>query len=389
MWTASVTTACRTTGTGLSGVGYASLVYETYQLAKRGIAAGQSHWRRFDAGAAEPMRLIQMAEQLEGPEDVLRTTYSNSTWQNKTFDAARSAARGDRGRLAEWGLSLGLFGYPDEETTNGDVIPKAALQYIENHDHERFLCNFGLVNPDEAGNPLFLEGDRSRWYMLQPYLIALLMSKGIPMLWQGQEFAENYFLPDFGAGRVSLLRPLRWDYFYDERRPLDHRAGQKAPSDPGHSQPHSARNVLLLQPLGAIPEPRTAPVCPLRGSAIHPRRSQHDGQRANSLILVSSRRRLCRRTARRRSRSQRRAGAPGVRADHTISLRSHLDQGVEPAISAMPRRAGLGQRALISHARDSPSSQNVSSERSAGSRVPLRAKIGSALRTKPLSSSVS
>src|SRR5262249_57484716 len=30
-----------------------------------------------------------------------------------------------------------------------------------------------------------------------------------------EEFAENYFLPDFGAGRVSLLRPLRWDYFYD------------------------------------------------------------------------------------------------------------------------------------------------------------------------------
>ena len=51
--------------------------------------------------------------------------------------------------------------------------------------------------------------------MLQPYLIALLMSKGIPMLWQGQEFGENYFLPEFGAGRVSLLRPLRWDYFYD------------------------------------------------------------------------------------------------------------------------------------------------------------------------------
>jgi 1,4-alpha-glucan branching enzyme len=112
-------------------------------------------------------------------------------------------------------LSLGLFGYPDEETTNGDVIPKLAVQYIENHDHERFLCNFGLINPDEAGNPLFLEGDRNRWYMLQSYLIALLMSKGIPMLWQGQELAENYFLPDFGAGRVSLLRPLRWDYFYD------------------------------------------------------------------------------------------------------------------------------------------------------------------------------
>ena len=35
------------------------------------------------------------------------------------------------------------------------------------------------------------------------------------MLWQGEEFGENYFLPDFGAGRVALLRALRWDFFYD------------------------------------------------------------------------------------------------------------------------------------------------------------------------------
>lgn len=36
------------------------------------------------------------------------------------------------------------------------------------------------------------------------------------MLWQGEEFGENYFLPGYVAGRVGLLRPLRWDYFYDE-----------------------------------------------------------------------------------------------------------------------------------------------------------------------------
>jgi len=200
---------------GALGVGYANLVYETYQLTRNKIAQGRAYWSRFDAGSGSPITLIQCAEQLEGPEEVLRTTYSNSTWQNQTFDAAKAVARGDRGRLTGWGLSLGLLGYPDQEATNGEVIPKAALQYIENHDHERFLCNFGLRNPDEAGNPLFLEGDRSRWYMLQPYLIATLMSKGVPMLWQGQEFGENYFLPDFGAGRVSLLRPLRFDFFYD------------------------------------------------------------------------------------------------------------------------------------------------------------------------------
>ena len=200
---------------GPLGVGYASLVYETYQLAKSKIAQSQPFWNRFDAGAGSPIMLIQCAEQLEGPEEVLRTTYSNSTWQNHTFDAAKAVARGNRGRLADLGLSLGLFGYPEEENTNGERIPKTALQYIENHDHERFICNFGINNADEAGNPLFAEGDRSRWYMLQPYLIAILMCKGQPMLWQGQEFGENYFLPEFGAGRVALLRALRWDLFYD------------------------------------------------------------------------------------------------------------------------------------------------------------------------------
>lgn len=200
---------------GPLGVGYASLVYETYQLAKTKIGQNQPFWNRFDAGTGSPIGLIQCAEQLEGPEEVLRTTYSNSTWQNRTFDSAKAVARGDRGRIADLGLSLGLFGYPEEENINNDVIPKTALQYIENHDHERFICNFGMNNPDEAGNPLFAEGDRSRWYMVQPYLIALIMSKGQPMLWQGEEFGENYFLPDFGAGRVALFRALRWDLFYD------------------------------------------------------------------------------------------------------------------------------------------------------------------------------
>src|SRR6476646_10023793 len=200
---------------GSLGVGYANLVYETYQLAKTKIAQNQPFWNRFDAGASSPIRLIQCAEQLEAPEEVLRTTYSNSTWQNRTFDAAKAVARGNRGRLADLGLSLGLFGYPEEENTNGAVIPKTALQYIESHDHERFICNFGITNPDEAGNPLFAEGDRGRWYMLQPYLIGMLLGKGLPMLWQGEEFGENYFLPEFGAGRVALLRALRWDFFYD------------------------------------------------------------------------------------------------------------------------------------------------------------------------------
>ena len=67
--------------------------------------------------------------------------------------AERHLRRGARGRTRRPRSArrprpaLGLFGYPEQETANGDVIPKAALQYIENHDHERFLCNFGTTIP--------------------------------------------------------------------------------------------------------------------------------------------------------------------------------------------------------------------------------------------------
>jgi maltooligosyltrehalose trehalohydrolase len=199
---------------GATGQGYARLVYETFELTRRELASADagSPWRRF--GEPERPTLVQMAEQLEAPEQVLYETYTTSTWQNRTYDSAVAVARGDRGRLGELGHRLGALGFPAEHTTNGVTLPRAPLQYIENHDHERFVCHFGTVDRD--GNPLFREGDRGRWFKVQPYLMGLLASKGIPMLWQGQEFGENYFLPNDGLGRVMLLRPMRWDYFYDE-----------------------------------------------------------------------------------------------------------------------------------------------------------------------------
>jgi maltooligosyltrehalose trehalohydrolase len=200
---------------GPLGDGYSNSVYQAYQLAKAKLGEGAPYWSRFDGGAGE-VRLIQCAEQLEAPGEVLSATYSNCTWQNMSFDAAKAVARGDRGRIADWGLQLGPGYCPESVTSNGDTLSKRALQYIENHDHERFVCNFGLGNPDEAASPLFLQGDRRRWYKVQPYLIATFLSRGIPLIWEGQELCENYFLPDYGDGRVALLRPVRWDYFYDE-----------------------------------------------------------------------------------------------------------------------------------------------------------------------------
>jgi 1,4-alpha-glucan branching enzyme len=197
---------------GPLGQGYAALTYETYRLAKTKKTAGR-YWQRFFQNATDQQpRLIQCAEQLEGPVEIVEKTYSNCAWQNETLGAAQAVAHGDQGRLTDFGLRLGLTGYPRQIQQNGEWLPKSALQYIENHDHSRFIANFGIVSKDNA---LLEEGDRSRWYALQPYLIGLFTAPGIPFLWQGQELGENYVVPDQGWGRVMLFRPVRWDYFYD------------------------------------------------------------------------------------------------------------------------------------------------------------------------------
>ncbi len=110
---------------------------------------------------------------------------------------------------------LGLEGFPQMVVHNQvDSIPKATFQYLENHDHSRFVCNF---DKNLNSYDLFQQGTREQyWFKIQPYLIAMFTGKGIPLLWQGEEFCENYFLPEAGMGRVRIERPLRWDYFYDE-----------------------------------------------------------------------------------------------------------------------------------------------------------------------------
>ncbi len=187
--------------------GYAKLVQETYELVKE-KKGSSDHWQRFFNEGS--VNLIQCAEQLQKPVDILKKTFSNCTWQNGTLNAAREAA-GNPDQLTSLGFLFGLSGYPAEVQNNGDSIRKTALQYLENHDHSRFVCNFGTVVSD---NELLKEGDRTLWYRVQPYLIGLFTAKGIPMLWQGQEFGENYFLPQEGWGRVLLYRPVRWEYFY-------------------------------------------------------------------------------------------------------------------------------------------------------------------------------
>jgi maltooligosyltrehalose trehalohydrolase len=76
-------------------------------------------------------------------------------------------------------------------------------------------------------------------------LIGLLTAKGIPLLFQGQELCENYSLPGNGLGRVALLRPVRWDYFYDD-------IGRRVLGTGSRAHPPAANPAAASQPTALL-----------------------------------------------------------------------------------------------------------------------------------------
>jgi 1,4-alpha-glucan branching enzyme len=194
---------------GPAGQGYANLVYRTYQESKS--------LARFQA-PGDRSRIIQCAEHLPDPKGILSQTYSNTCWQNGLLDEARAMAKSSHVRESfAHQLDPNFLGYAAEYQNpgTGERFPVAPFQYVESHDHSRFIVEFGRERlTDLLGQPY---GDRDRFYKMQPYVIALYTAKGIPMLWQGQEFGENWAVPGSGIGRNLFKRPLHWEYFYDRR----------------------------------------------------------------------------------------------------------------------------------------------------------------------------
>jgi 1,4-alpha-glucan branching enzyme len=84
---------------------------------------------------------------------------------------------------------------------------KAPTLYLSNHDHSHVAWQAGAR--DNAG--------ALQWYRTQPWVIALLTAPGAVMIQNGQEFAEDHWIPedDQGSGRRVQSRPLHWDYCTD------------------------------------------------------------------------------------------------------------------------------------------------------------------------------
>jgi maltooligosyltrehalose trehalohydrolase len=197
---------------GPEGVKYAKIAFDTYNESLK-IA------RFTPSGGVAPReysRIIQCPEALNRPQEILRDTYSNSTWQDGLLNKAEDMAQ--KGYVDDDFVHLldpRFIGYPDSKTVHDIAgqpveMPVAPFQYLESHDHSQLICFVGEL----PGDVPF--GDRSRYYKLQPFAIALYTSQGTPMLWQGQEFAENYYLPDQGNGRICFRRDVHWEHFYDD-----------------------------------------------------------------------------------------------------------------------------------------------------------------------------
>ena len=172
---------------------------------------------RFQRGPNSYSRIIQCAEALQISRQVMNETYTNSAWTNDLLYKVED--------MIHWNYVDDNFahildplfsGYPGSQTVvdsanNPVQRPVAPFQYLESHDHSQLIV-FAGTESDSGPMP---EGNRDLFYKLQPYAIALYTSQGVPMLWQGQEFADNYNLPDDGSARVHLRRDTHWQYFYD------------------------------------------------------------------------------------------------------------------------------------------------------------------------------
>ncbi|MBV9017021.1 MAG: hypothetical protein JO058_15340, partial [Alphaproteobacteria bacterium] len=194
---------------GPTDTAYAMLAYETY-LYSRTIP-------RFGCAPGQYSRLLQCAEALGKAPEVLRRTFTNSAWQDNLLNHAEAIAGGDlsSARLTDLAHTLDpYFGgaYPASKTVldaSGAAVdmPVAPFQYLNSHDHSHLIAFAGTT-----GDGPLPGGDRSLFYRLQPLAIALCAAQGIPMLWEGEEFADNFLLPGSGAARIGLRRDMHWQF---------------------------------------------------------------------------------------------------------------------------------------------------------------------------------
>ncbi|KAK5696376.1 hypothetical protein LTR17_024252 [Elasticomyces elasticus] len=141
---------------------------------------------------------------------VVNSTAATSFWDDGLYYECRN-------HLLSGNLSpnyLAVLNDTQYVTGPGNV----ATIYLGNHDHTSIAWTAGQSDALDASGA----SGAYRWYRTQPHVIALLTSPGTPLIPMGQEFAEDYWIPepDHESGRRIRSRPLHWNANDPYRRGL-------------------------------------------------------------------------------------------------------------------------------------------------------------------------
>ncbi len=183
------------------------------------------NYNRFVPAPAAASRIIQISEDLgESAYQLSQVSENaiNGNWEKRlSEETVKVISTGEITESFPKELLLGdvrfnQLGYSSEKDVDGETITTHVVQFIESHDELRLFFLIQQEDREKSGGFEFRHGlDGQPWWKLQPFAIALMTSVGIPMICSGQEFAENYGLPENGMARVRAARPLHWDYFYN------------------------------------------------------------------------------------------------------------------------------------------------------------------------------
>jgi 1,4-alpha-glucan branching enzyme len=129
---------------------------------------------------------------------VVNVVNATSYWNNSLYGVAFDY-------LYNYRIPTGIMTALDSQ--KGLLGDSIATTYLTNHDHSHLAWQAGASSND---------GSRL-WFRTQPLAIALLTFPGSPMIQNGQEFAEDYWLveDDAGGGRRVQPRPLHWSFATD------------------------------------------------------------------------------------------------------------------------------------------------------------------------------
>jgi 1,4-alpha-glucan branching enzyme len=140
------------------------------------------------------------------PIETKKSPHFFSAWCSDPHNSADRQNARTFDYLWRWELDSRILGALN--THAGLQADEVATTYLSNHDHSHVAWQAG--GRDNQG--------AMEWYRVQPYAIAQLTSPGCPLIQNGQEFAEDYWImeDDHDTGRRVSSRPLRWNFQTDQ-----------------------------------------------------------------------------------------------------------------------------------------------------------------------------